>query len=176
MTEIRLRTAVASDRDAIFGLLESAASWLRARGIDYWQNWLAPPAHHIRWVDDGLSAGEFRLIEGSDGVLGCVRLQDSDPLFWPDATDPAGYVHSLTIDRRLAGQGLGARVLDLIASELAVRGVSLLRLDCGESAAGLQHYYESLGFRPVGTTAVDGESLVLYERNGAERSLTSASS
>ena len=168
MAEIRLRTALASDREVIFGLLESAASWLRARGIDYWQNWLAPPAHHTRWVDDGLSAGEFRLIEDPDGVLGCVRLQDSDPLFWPDATDSAGYVHSLTIDRRFAGQGLGARVLDLIASELAVRGVGLLRLDCGESAAGLRHYYESLGFRQVGTTVVDGENLVLYERNGAE--------
>lgn len=170
MIEIRLRTAAAADRDIIFGLLTSAAGWLRERGIDYWQNWLDPPAHHVRWVDDGLSAGEFRLIEGSGGVLGCVRLQDSDPLFWPDAQDPAGYVHSLTIDRRFAGQGLGARSLEVIASELAARGVGLLRLDCGESAAGLRRYYESLGFRSAGTTMVDGESLVLYERRaGGER-------
>ena len=168
MTEIGLRTAGASDRDVIFGLLKSAAAWLGERGIDYWQNWLDPPARHMRWVDDGLSAGEFRLIEGSGGVLGCVRLQDSDPLFWPGAQDPAGYVHSLTVDRRFAGQGLGARVLDVIASDLAADGVNLLRLDCGETAGGLRHYYESLGFCPVGTTVVDGESLVLYERRAAE--------
>lgn len=93
-----------------------------------------------------------------------MRIQDSDPLFWGKDAGLAGYVHSLTIDRSLAGRGIGARTLDLLGCELAAVGVKLLRLDCGESATELRRYYESLGFRPVGTTVVDGDSLVLYER------------
>ena len=162
--ELELRVADVSDRGAVFGLLESAALWLRERDIDYWQNWLRPPAHHVRWIDDGLASGEFRVLEAEGKVIGCVRIQDSDPLFWGEDAGPAGYVHSLTVDRSHAGRGIGARVLDMLDLELAARGVWLLRLDCGESATGLRDYYEALGFRPVGTTVVDGESLVLYER------------
>lgn len=163
--EFELRVADVSDRSAVFGLLESAAAWLRERNIDYWQNWLEPPTHHVRWVDDGLAAGEFRVLESDGQVIGCVRIQGSDPLFWGEDAGPAGYVHSLTVDRSRAGCGIGARTLEMLGRELAAAGVRLLRLDCGECATGLRRYYESLGFRPVGTTVADGESLVLYERS-----------
>jgi GNAT superfamily N-acetyltransferase len=163
--EFELRVADVSDRSAVFGLLKSAAAWLRERNIDYWQNWLEPPTHHVRWVDDGLAAGEFRVLESDGQVIGCVRVQGSDRLFWGADAGPAGYVHSLTVDRSRAGHGIGAQTLDMLGCELAAAGIGLLRLDCGERATGLRRYYESLGFRPVGTTVVDGESLVLYERS-----------
>lgn len=168
--EFELRVADVSDRSAVFGLLESAAAWLRERNIDYWQNWLEPPTHHVRWVDDGLAAGEFRVLESVGQVIGCVRVQGSDRLFWGEDAGPAGYVHSLTVGRSRAGHGIGAQTLDMLGCQLVAAGIGLLRLDCGERATGLRRYYESLGFRPVGTTVVDGEGLVLYERSTWEGS------
>jgi GNAT superfamily N-acetyltransferase len=153
----------------VFGLLKSAAQWLHDRDIDYWQNWLDPPAHHVRWVDEGLAASEFRIIESAGSVIGCVRLLDSDPLFWGEREDSAVYVHSFTVDRALAGHGIGACVLEVIEGDLAARGVGWLRLDCGEAATGLRRYYESVGFHPVGETVVDGERLVLYQKAVIDR-------
>lgn len=163
--EVRFRAATAHDRDVILSLLRAAALWLRERGIDYWQNWLAPPEHHVRWVDDGLTSGEFQLIQSAGSVIGCVRLQDADPMFWGIREEPAVYLHSLTIDRSLAGRGFGRQVLDAIGAESAGRGAMWLRLDCGESAGGLRAYYESCGFRTAGETVVDGEHLTLYQKS-----------
>jgi len=123
----------------------------------------------VRWVEDGLSAGEFRIVESASEVIGCVRVQDADPLFWGAREELAAYVHSLTIDRSLAGRGIGAQVLDAIGVESAARGARWLRLDCGETAAGLRTYYESCGFCVVGETVVDGERLALYQRPVADR-------
>lgn len=162
--EVALRTATPQDRDVVFSLLEAAALWLRRRGIDYWQNWLAPPAHHVRWVDDGLSSGEFHIIESAGVAIGCVRVQEADPMFWGAREEPAAYLHSLTIDRSLAGRGIGAHVLDLIGEASAARGARWLRLDCGESAVGLRAYYESCGFCAAGEVIVDGERLTLYQK------------
>ena len=165
MPQLRIRVADSGDRDLVIGLLASAARWLRSRGIDYWQNWLAPPAHHLAWVDEGLSRGEFRILEIGDEIVGCLRLQYDDELFWGSRLERAGYIHSLTVDRRLAGRGFGRAALDLVGRSLLDKGVGLIRLDCGIGVTGLRAYYESLGFEAVGTTTVDGEELVLYERD-----------
>lgn len=164
MGHLSVRVATVTDREAIFDMLRSAAIWLRGRGIDYWQNWLDPPAHHIAWIDDGLSAGEFRIVSVDRSIIGCYRLQDSDELFWGGRTEAAGYLHSLTVDRSRAGEGLGEQVIRRVAADLRSRGIGMLRLDCGECVNGLRRYYESLGFTAVGTSTVDGETLVLYEK------------
>jgi hypothetical protein len=162
-----MRVATVEDRESVLGLLKCAAIWLNGRGVDYWQNWLDPPAHHVAWIDEGLSAGEFRIVESAGDCVGCLRIKRSDPLFWGVRDDSAGYVHSLTIARDPVYRGLGAVVLDEVASQLAANGASWLRLDCGAGVSGLRSYYESHGFAAVGTTTVDGEENVLYQRSTA---------
>lgn len=164
MPRLRIRVADNHDRDLVYALLASAARWLRSRGIDYWQNWHAPPPHHAEWIDQGLASGEFRVLELAGEAVGCLRLQYADELFWGPCPERAGYIHSLTIDRRFAGRSLGREALDAVADALVAEGVGLMRLDCGVEVGGLRGYYESLGFEAVGTTTVDGEVLVLYER------------
>jgi len=134
--EIGIRLADAHDRDRIFELLREAAVWLRERDIDYWQNWHEPPPLHRQWVDDGISSGQFRVVERRGRPIGCLRLQDSDELFWGVRDEPAVYVHSLTIDRSRAGQGIGERVLSLVEVQAAAAGARFVRLDCGVAAPG----------------------------------------
>ena len=40
-------------------LLSQAAIWLREKHIDYWQNWLNPPALHMDWIQQGFDNREF---------------------------------------------------------------------------------------------------------------------
>ena len=164
MGDVSIRVADMGDRDRIFELLRGAAVWLRDRDIDYWQNWHTPPPHHVTWVEDGIAVGQFRMVEHDGRSIACFRLQDSDELFWGTRDEPAVYVHSLTVDRALAGRGIGSQVLARIGEQAVAGGTRFMRLDCGVSADGLRRYYESQGFSLVGETVVDGESLALYEK------------
>jgi GNAT superfamily N-acetyltransferase len=164
MGDVVISVATNEDRDRIFSPLHSAAVWLRERGIDYWQSWHDPPATHVDWIDGGLAAGEFRMVESRGAAIGCLRIQDSDERFWGVRTEAAQYLHSLTIERTLAGQGIGREVIKMLERSAALDGAGLLRLDCGVDVAGLRAYYESCGFQAVGETTVDGERLTLYEK------------
>ncbi len=145
-------------------MLKEAALWLQKKQIDYWQDWISPPPHFIDWIKQGFEQNEFFMVEKDKCVIGCFRLQWQDPLFWRKQEDNAGYIHSLTISRALAGQGIGRRVLDLIESHCRQNGKKLLRLDCGVGIKGLRKYYEQYGFRPVGEVTVLSERLTLYEK------------
>ena len=164
MNDLVIRPVTTGDRVVVFSLLKDAALWLRANGIDYWQSWLDPSDAHVRWIDQGLENGEFYLVDSDGSCIGCFRLQFSDELFWGKRTEPAGYVHSMTIARSLEGQGIGRLLLAMIEFRLRAGGKDYLRLDCGSNAAGLRRYYESCGFRAVGETSVAGEALTLYEK------------
>lgn len=56
-------------------------------------------------------------------------------------------MHTLVIDRRRAGQGLGRRVLALAETHIAARGKPLGRLDCID---GLAAYYRAAGYTEAG--------------------------
>jgi len=96
--------------------------------------------------------------------IGCFRLQWQDPMFWGEQEDTAGYIHSFTIARKYAGQGIGAQIIRLIENHCLENEKSLLRLDCGVDITGLRKYYENLSFKPVGEVTVEGERLTLYEK------------
>ena len=178
MAEITFREATPAEFDTVLGLLKEAALWLRERKIDYWQDWISPPANLVAWIKQGFDNNEFRMVEKDGATVGCFRLQWQDPVFWGKQEDNAGYIHSFTISRDLAGQGLGERVLEAIGAHCRQEGKEFLRLDCGEAARGLRSYYERNGFRPVGTAKVKyfrsetlktqgcdvEEDLVLYEK------------
>ena len=164
MKEIAFRQAGPDELGTVLLFLREAALWLGGKGIDYWQDWIDPPSNFVDWIRGGFDQGEFYLVEDGEEIMGCFRLQWEDRLFWGEQEDAAGYVHSLTISRGLAGQGIGIRVLKLIESHCRRNKKDFLRLDCGVDVAGLRDYYEEYGFEAVGEVAVEGERLTLYEK------------
>lgn len=138
--------------------------WLRDKGIDYWQDWIDPPAHFVDWIRQGFDEEQFYMVEDAGEAIGCFRLQWEDAMFWGEQDTTAGYVHSLIMSRNLAGRGIGAEVLRLIESYSRENKKDFLRLDCGVDIGGLRNYYERYGFKAVGEVTVEGESLTLYEK------------
>jgi N-acetylglutamate synthase-like GNAT family acetyltransferase len=164
MNKIEFRKAKPNELNSVLLLLKEAALWLQKRKINYWEDWICPPAHFIDWIKQGFEQKEFYMVEKDGCAIGCFRLQWEDPLFWGNQEYNAGYIHSFTISRNLAGQGIGRRVLDLIEFHCRQNEKELLRLDCGVDIKGLRKYYEQYGFKPVGEVTVLGERLVLYEK------------
>jgi GNAT superfamily N-acetyltransferase len=161
---ISIRKAGSDEAGIAFAMLKEAAVWLQQRGIDYWQNWHNPPPSHIKWILNGFDHNEFFFAEQGTEIVGCFRLQWEDPMFWGPRHDGAGYIHSFTVVRRLAGQGIGREILSLIESHCRGEGKQFLRLDCGMHVPGLRKYYENAGFGQAGEIAFAGEQLVLYEK------------
>lgn len=158
------RSAYQDELVLVMHFLKDAALWIREKDIDYWQDWLDPPAEFVDWIKNGFKNNEFYLIYQENKIVGCFRLQWTDELFWGQRDETAGYVHSFTIARCLVGQHIGERVLALIENYCRQQGKDYLRLDCGKHVVRLCQYYEVCGFRNVGETMVQGESMNLYEK------------
>jgi GNAT superfamily N-acetyltransferase len=146
--EIPEMTLATPDQAPLVGaLLNESAAWLANRGIDQWPN---------PFPDDIVRASVARLdtyLAWQDGEpVGTLAVYWSDTTFWGLwRTRPAdaGYVHRLAVAQRARGQGLGARLLDWAAGQVAAHGRDWLRLDCGRDNPGLRTFYERLGFQHV---------------------------
>jgi GNAT superfamily N-acetyltransferase len=164
MNQLSFRKARPEEMEKVLLFLKEAALWLRAKKIDSWQNWIDPAPNFVRWIQQGFDNNEFYLAENEGKLIGCFRLQWQDAQFWGPREDNAGYIHSFTVKRELAGQGNGYCLLRLIESYCLERGKDLLRLDCGTDVPGLRKYYEKYGFKWVKDTVYAGFPTTLYEK------------
>ncbi len=155
-----IRAASATDLPAIHRLVQEAARWMVARGIEQWQ----PDAFLTRRVDDVFARGET-LVAYADGVLlGSVSLTWEDRFGWGEDGDDgrAGYVHLLV------GRGYGRRLLAGAEQLMTARGRALSRLDCVLANPKLRSYYQAAGYRLVRETDFGGRIDIprcgLYEK------------
>jgi ribosomal protein S18 acetylase RimI-like enzyme len=154
-----VRRAGPEDVDEIVGMLSEAAAWLIAQGIRQWPD----PFPRDR-VEALAGRGDFHVARLDGETVGTLALLWSDPTFWGERPDDAGYVHALAVRRSCAGRGLGARLLGWAEERVARAGRGYLRLDCRAENSALRRYYERHGFEPRGEVAVDEFTSALYER------------
>jgi ribosomal protein S18 acetylase RimI-like enzyme/GrpB-like predicted nucleotidyltransferase (UPF0157 family) len=163
MSQITFRRAKPDELDLVLLLLKSAALWLRERKINYWQEWIAPPQNFVNWIKRGFAQDQFFMVEREGEIVGCFRLIWEDEQFWGKREDQAGYIHSFTVARELAGQGIGYQILDMIQDYCLENGNAWLRLDCAANNRALRNYYEEYGFKLVGEVFVYSPA-TLYEK------------
>lgn len=67
---------------------------------------------------------------------------------------PAGiHVHRLVVARALRSRGLGRELLNVVAEEAVVRGISTVTLKVAHSNEGARRFYGNLGFEESGCDA-----------------------
>jgi len=146
--EITIRRGGPDDIPAVLALLDLAGEWLVAQG------------RTGQWGTQRQSTSPRRLeqaaVWASNDCLHLAMLGDT-PVgalvvglpadFAPVPREPDLYVNLLVTDRRRAGLGIGALLLDHARALAREAGIGLLRLDC--YAGGdrkLVRYYEAQGF------------------------------
>jgi N-acetylglutamate synthase-like GNAT family acetyltransferase len=169
MEEIVIKRAEGNDISEILRLLKEAALWLELKKINYWKDWINPPNKFTNWIKTGLENNEFFMVAQGTSIIGCFRLSWEDEIFWGKQKVSAGYIHSLTIDRKLKGKKMGYKVLRTIEKFCRESHKKYLRLDCSSEVPALKRYYENIGFRQIGETIVHGEKLTLYEKEIIEK-------
>ena len=142
--------AVPADIDDVVDTLNEAARWLASRGINQWRVDGFPP----ELIAEGISHGEVYVARRDGRAVGTFTLQWSDELFWPGASEAAGYIHRIAVRRD--ARGLGDELLRFAERVTAATGRKLLRLDCFSGNSALCSYYERAGFVRVADVEVDG--------------------
>ena len=178
MTQLyQVRPATQDELPAILDLIGSAAQWLQkdkntAQWAKPWPDEEGRDARIVQGIGDGL----IWTATASDGMpvatITC-RGHGNDLLWTPqEQAEPAAYVSRLIVSRDLAGQGLGASLIDW-AGLHGVRQwrADWIRIDVWTTNTGLHNYYKRHGFEYVRTRELQHEwdypSAVLFQEPAA---------
>jgi orotate phosphoribosyltransferase len=99
-------------------------------------------------IANDVANGLFYVAECDGEIVGTIKFQLEDTLFWPDVSQAeSAYVHRLAVRRRSAGGGVSSAMLSWAVERARSLGRKYLRLDCEASRARLRKVYEQFGFR-----------------------------
>ena len=140
-----IREATPDDTPALVDTLIEAANWVKQ--LDGTTMWVEGELEEHR-VRSEMEAGLFVVAEVDDHVVGAMRFQLEDRLFWPDldAHDSA-FVHRLAVRRAYAGRGISKALLQWAVERARLLNRRYLRLDCDAERSRLRVLYERFGFR-----------------------------
>lgn len=154
---MRVRRARSDDIEFVLAVLDDAAAWLRARGIEQW-----PDRFAVEWVMPAIERGETWLAEIDGEAAGTLVVQWDDPIFWAGYPADAGYLHRLAVRR--PGNGQGSALLLWAEQHTAEQGKPFLRLDCVASNKQLRGYYARAGYAHVGDVTLGEYTQARYEK------------
>jgi ribosomal protein S18 acetylase RimI-like enzyme len=154
MSASALVPGTVEDAAAVRRLRDAAAEWLLSRDIEQWR----PGEVSEAGLAARAEAGELFVSRADGSVAGAVVVVFDDSAVWgPDAGE-AGYVHTLVIDRRYAGSGLGRRLLQQAEGLVTAQGRTRVRLDCVAINGRLRAYYRRAGYQEVGERSFGPDS------------------
>jgi len=143
--DIRIRQAIPEDASAVTAILTDAAKWVEQ--LDGTTMWVEDELADDRIAAE-VDAGLFYVAECDGDMVGALKFQLDDQLFWPDlATDDSAFIHRLAVRRNYAGQGVSTALLRWAVGHARSLGRQYLRLDCDAERARLRDLYERFGFR-----------------------------
>jgi GNAT superfamily N-acetyltransferase len=175
MTEnLKVRQAVAGDLDAILGMIDEAAEWLRTKETDQWARpWPTEAARDAR-VRRGLYGDTWIVEQDGRAIATVTSRRHGNQALWThrEQLEPAVYLSRLIVTRRAAGLWIGAALIDW-AAQRAVRDWSAqwVRIDVWTTNEALHNYYEKRGFRFCRISPFDKEaypSAALFQRPASE--------
>ena len=140
-----IRRATVDDTVALVDILTEAADWVKR--LDGTTMWVEGELE-IERVRAEAASGMFAVAEAEGVVVGTIRFQLEDQLFWPDVDgQDAAFVHRLAIRRTHARRGVSTDLLQWAVDRARSLGKRYLRLDCDADRSKLRELYEGFGFR-----------------------------
>lgn len=156
---LTISPAIVPETDIVVGLLTEAALWLQSRGLPTWN-----PDTLLALMSAAVQRGEVYLARINDQPVGTVSIQWSDPMYWGERPDDAGYIHKLAITRAAAGQRIGVQLLSRAERLIADQERPIARLDCHAENPTINRFYQAVGYQLRGNATIRGVPLSLYEK------------
>ena len=156
MEKYIFRKAKKTEISEIFELIMSRVAWMDEVNIEQWNKTKYDECYPEDYYETRRRKDELFVLENTvNKKLAAVGALLHEDARWEDS-ESAYYLHHLASD--LSEKGAGSLFLEKAEEYTASRGKLYLRLDSAVGNKTLEDYYESRGYRTVGT-CVDG----LYE-------------
>src|SRR5487761_1664529 len=151
---LTIQQAEAHDLEVILELRDEASAWLADIGSEQWQHAWPDDDTQANRIAKSIAAGETWMVRDHLKAAGTVAVDRyADPQLWNEheRTEPALYFHRLIVARAYAGVGLGAQIVNWVATSAAAEGIRWLRADVWTTNERLQGYYRRHHFTHVRT-------------------------
>ena len=156
-----VRQATVADTPVLVATLMEAAAWVHR--LDGTTMWVEGELDEHR-VRAEAKAGMFVVAEANGAVVGAMRFQVEDQLFWPDIDGrDSAFVHRLAVRRSFAGRGISTALLQWATDRARGLGKRYLRLDCDADRTRLRALYERFGFTVHSYRQVGAYYVARYE-------------
>ncbi|WP_052098514.1 GNAT family N-acetyltransferase [Paenibacillus stellifer] len=159
---LTVRRVQENQTEAAVKLLRDAAGWMQTTGLTQWN----PEQFTDGEVRRYFTEREVYMAFKDDIPAAVFTLQFGDPQYWGSQSDDRyAYLHRLAVALPFRGSGIGGELLKYAAVNAKSCGHRGLRLDTIEYNVKLNRYYQTQGFRYMGTNDAGGGRLVnLYEK------------
>ncbi|MBY9082080.1 GNAT family N-acetyltransferase [Paenibacillus sp. HN-1] len=159
---LAVRRVQEDQTEAAVKLLRDAAGWMQTTGLTQWN----PDQFTDGEVRRYFTEREVYMAFKDDIPAAVFTLQFGDPQYWGGRNDDRyAYLHRLAVALPFRGSGIGGELLKYAAVNAKACGHQGLRLDTIEYNVKLNRYYQTQGFRYMGTNDAGGGRLVnLYEK------------
>jgi GNAT superfamily N-acetyltransferase len=108
---------------------------------------------------EGLHECIYIAVEEGGGLAGIAMGGPAEA----DGLPQTGAIYALYVQERHQGQGLGRRLVQTVAADLATYGMTALQIGCLAANAPARRFYEAIGGRLAGERLFDEEGIMLPE-------------
>jgi len=143
------RRARLPEAETVYHLIEQRIQWMNEVGISGWNRTNYLDFYPLSYFQQQCASGQlYVLVSDAGHVQGAVILLEED-IRWADfAPAAAYYVHNLV--SALDTHGAGSAILAETEALAQSVGKQFVRLDCAETNAALNRFYEAAGYLPRG--------------------------
>lgn len=159
------RRAKLDDIESIMPIIRDAQSYLRAQGVDQWQDGFPDEAVIRGDIRDSYSYLFYK--EGKPAgfvVLSCRPEKNYDTIYggrWQTEGTNYAAIHRMAVSAEARGQGMSGKMFGLCERLARQKGMSGLRIDTHEENRVMRHLTEKYGFVYCG--------IIYLERSHAPR-------
>jgi ribosomal protein S18 acetylase RimI-like enzyme len=156
MGRVMVATYLAAHRDQMPDAvwMKRAQEWTPEVSADGWARTLRALA-----TDERPQDCIYVAVDDGGEIVGLAMGGTADAENLPQT----GAVYALYVSMRHQGQGLGRRLVQAVAADLAQKGMTALRIGCLAANAQARAFYEAIGGRLVSERLFDEEGVMLPE-------------
>ena len=156
MGRVMVETFLAAHRDQMpaEAWAKRAAEWTPEVSAQAW-------ASTLREIAEGKAPGEcvYVAVDEAGEIAGIAMGGPANA----DELPHTGAVYALYVGMSHQGRGVGRRLVQAVAADLAQHGMAALQIDCLAANAPARRFYEAIGGRLVGERLFDEEGVMLPE-------------